>query len=722
MKNKIAGILTVVLLFTGRNLIADEGMWLPILLNKGTEADMIRLGMKVSAEDIYNVNKPSMKDAVVLFGGGCTAEIISEQGLILTNHHCGYAAIQAHSSIENDYLTKGFWAMSQKEELPNPGLSASILVRMEDVTSRVLKDVTDGMNPEQKNALIEFQISLIEKEAAKNNKYEVMVEPFYYGNQYILVVYEVFNDIRLVGAPPSSIGKFGGDTDNWVWPRHTGDFSLFRIYTDKNNAAADYSETNIPYKPRYSFSISLKGVKPGDFTFVFGYPGQTQEYLYSEAVNRIANFENPANIKMRGLRLAVIKKYMEQNDTVRLQYSSKYFSIENYYKKMIGESNGVKRTDIIRDKQMLEKEFNLWANADDARKAKYGSLMSDFQKTYQEIAPYNLAVEYLYEGGLGIEFVRFAYAFDKLAELSKGKKVNDEQINKYIERLQAYTESFYKNYNPSIDKEVMAGLLKIYTEGLPDEYIPAQILDAKKAYKGDFQKYTASLFATSILLNKQKTEALLATYKPSESKEIINDPAYKLAKSIYSTYFDKFSSKVDELQARLDELYALYLQGLMEMQPDRRFYPDANSTLRVSYGQVMGFKPKDAVEYNYFTTLQGVLDKEDPEVYDYTVDEKLKKLYNDKDYGLYADADGSMHVAFVASNHTTGGNSGSPVLNAHGQLIGINFDRVWEGTMSDIVYDPEICRNISLDIRYCLFIIDKFAGAGHLVNEMKLVK
>jgi hypothetical protein len=714
----------VLLLSTGwsKTLLADEGMWLPIFLAQGPEAEMKRLGMKISAEDIFSMNKPSLKDAICLFGGGCTAEIISDKGLILTNHHCGYSAVQAHSTVEQDYLTDGFWAKSFAEELSNPGLKVSILVKMEDVTTQVLDGIPAGLTPDKRQALIDMKIAALEMDASKGSKNKVNIKAFYSGNQYIKAEYLVFSDVRLVGAPPSRIGKFGGDTDNWMWPRQTGDFSLFRIYTDKNNNPAEYSKDNVPYTPPYHLTISLKGVQPNDFTFVFGYPGSTQEYLPSCAIDRITNFENPATISLRGKRLEIYRKYMEQNKLTRIQYSAKYAGVENYYKKMIGENKGVKRTDIIAKKKLLEKQFVDWANADESRKKEYGHIVPDFEALYAKYAGNSLALEYLYEAGLGIEVVKLARGYEKLITLSQNKKKNDEELNKYIDQLKTGSKGFFKNYDSRIDKEVMAALLSIYFNNLDHASLPDEVLKIGNDYKGDFKKYSEDVFKKSILVDQQRLFDFLTTYTPSKAKVLLNDPAYKLAMSIVDYNKRVLNPKNEEFQDSFSELYQFYIKGLMEMMPDKKFYPDANSTLRVAYGKVSGFDPRDGVEYNYFTTLKGVIEKEDSTIYDYAVDEKLKGLYHRKDYGNYADKDGSMHVAFIATNHTTGGNSGSPVLNADGQLIGINFDRVWEGTMSDIVYDPQICRNISLDIRYCMFIIDKYAGAGRLIDEMTFAK
>ncbi len=718
-------LLTIFLFLTAgwcKTLRADEGMWLPILLSQGPEAEMKRLGMKISAEDIFSLNQPSIKDAICLFGGGCTAEIISGKGLILTNHHCAYSTIQAHSTVEQDYLTDGFWANTFDEELPNPGLKVSILTYMEDVTAKLSDGIPDDISPDKRHAYIELKIAFLEQEASRDLKNKVSILAFNSGNQYVMVAYKIFSDVRLVGAPPSRIGKFGGDTDNWMWPRQTGDFSVFRIYTDKDNNPAGYSKDNVPYIPPYHLTISLKGVKPDDFTFVYGYPGSTQEYLPSCAVDRITHYENLATINIRGKRLEIFRKYMEQSRLTHLQYASKYAGVENYYKKMIGENKGVKRTDIIAKKLMLEKQFMEWAQANENRKKIYGSIIPDFETLYAKYSANSLAMEYLNEAGLGIEIVKFARGYEKLVILSKGKKKNDEELLKYIEQLKTGSKSFFKNYDSRIDKEVMAALLDIYFNNLDRNYIPDEILQIGRKYQGNFSDYSNHLFKRSILVNQQKLFDFLSDYNPCKAKMLINDPAYKLSMSIVDYNKRILNPKNTEFQYSFSELYRLYIKGLMEMMPDKKFYPDANLTLRVAYGKVSGFDPRDGVNYEYFTTLKGVIEKEDSTIYDYAVDEKLKKLYYSNDYGRYADKDGSMHVAFIATNHTTGGNSGSPVLNAEGQLIGINFDRVWEGTMSDIVYDPEMCRNISLDIRYCMFIIDKYAGASRLIDEMTFAK
>jgi V8-like Glu-specific endopeptidase len=716
-------VISLLLTFTlFSKVIADEGMWLPILLGDYAEAEMQRLGMKITAEDIYSINKASLKDAIVLFGGGCTAEIISKKGLILTNHHCGYSAIQSHSSIEKDYLTNGFWAQNHAEELSNPSLKVGLLISMEDVTKQVMEGVKDEMNDVMKQTLINANITAIEAQASKGMQYTTKVKPFYYGNQYFLIISLTYRDVRLVGTPPNSIGNFGGDTDNWMWPRHTADFTLFRIYAGKDNMPADYSADNVPYTPARSLDISLKGVKKGDFTFVFGYPGTTQEYITSWGVEQTAVIENPVVVKLREKRLGIMDRYMKQNKGTFIQYTAKYQGVANYWKKMKGESNGIKHVDGIKRKKEFEKKFADWANANEATRKKYGNLLRDFEALYKKSTPLNLAADYLYEAGMGVELVRFANNFSKISDLSKKQDVTDKEISAAVDQMKKSAEGFFKNYNASLDKEVMVSLFGIWYKDCDPAWTPDIITNTGKADNGAFLQFAENIYATSFMTSKEKVMAFLDTYNKKKVKKLDADPALKLARAIYGFNRDKVSYELTQTESKIESLNKQYMKAQMEMQPDKHFYPDANSTLRIAYGTVNGFNPRDGVEYDYYTTLDGIIQKEDTSVYDYKVDSKLKELYNRRDYGDYADADGSMHVCFIATNHTSGGNSGSPVLNAYGQLVGINFDRVWEGTMSDLIYDPNICRNISLDIRYCLFIIDKYAGAKYLIDEMNIVK
>jgi hypothetical protein len=712
-------LLTFFLLSLG--LRAGEGMWLPLLLQQLNEKEMRAMGMRITAEDIYSINHSSLKDAIVLFGGGCTGEIVSNQGLLLTNHHCGYGNIQRHSSLEHDYLTDGFWAQSLAEELPNPGLSVTFLVRMEDVTAAALKNVTSRMSETQRDSAISANNKLIVDQAIKGTHYKASVRPFFAGNQYYLLVTETFSDIRLVGAPPSNIGKFGGDTDNWMWPRHTGDFSVFRIYANKNNNPADYSKDNIPYTPKKYLNISLKGVSEGDFTFVYGYPGTTQEYLPAAAVDMVANHKNPIAIGLRQQRLDIIDQAMEQDRLVRIQYSAKAAGIANFWKKMIGESRGIKRLDAVDKKQAFEQEFSQWAAADPYREAAYGKLLPAYNSIYSDFTPKNDAYTYLTEGPLSIEIIRYAYSFNKLAQQSSQKTVSDSAVNALAKQLLAGVDGYFKNYDKNVDRKIFAAIMNTYCEKASPDYMPAIFTEMKAGYKADYQKWADAVFSKTLFASAETTKAFLEKYSRKDAKKILNDPAFQLAAATYAYLQQNLSKDIARFYDVTDSLQRIYMKAQMEFLPKKLFYPDANSTLRVAYGQVKGYEPADAVEYNWFSTLDGIMQKENPDIYDYVVDPRLKELYRTKNYGPYGDRDGTMHVTFIATNHTTGGNSGSPVLDADGNLVGINFDRCWEGTMSDLMYDPDQCRNISLDIRYCLFVIDKVAGAKRLVEEMNLV-
>lgn len=712
--------LLIFLNFIPTSLKADEGMWIPMLLQQLNQKEMQTMGMKITAEDIYSINHSSLKDAILLFGGGCTAEFVSSQGLIFTNHHCGYGTIQSHSSLDHDYLTNGFWAMKPSEELTNPGLTATLLVRMEDVTAKVLAVLNKNLTETQREEAIDKISKEIAKEATKGTHYNASVKPFYYGNQYYLFVSEVFKDVRLVGAPPSNIGKFGGDTDNWMWPRHTGDFSVFRVYVGKDGKPAEYSPDNVPYQPKKHLNISLKGVEKNDFTFVFGYPGRTQQYLTSYAVDLLSNYDNPARIKMRDKRLEIIGNDMNNSKLVRIQYSAKYAGIANGWKKWIGEDRGIQRLQAISKKQEFETAFNKWVLQDDKRKAEYGNLINDFEHTYRDLKPYTMAYVYFSEAGLAPEIIRFTYGFKKLVDQSKDKSLKSEDLQKTIEKYQKSLSGYFKNYNVNTDQKIFAELMNLYYQDCEKAYQPAIFNTLQKKYKGNFVQYATDIFQKSLMASNEKLTDLLKDYKAKDFRKIEKDPAYQLALSIYDNYINNIQEKLVVLNDKADSLYRIYVKAMMEMQPDKRFFPDANSTLRVAYGKVNDYYPRDGVHYLYYTTIEGIMQKEDSSIYDYVVEPKLKALYKAKDYGRYANKLGEMPVAFTATNHTTGGNSGSPVLNAYGELIGLNFDRNWEGTMSDIIYDPDQCRNITLDIRYCLFIIDKYAGAKNLINEMTI--
>ena len=721
MKKFHTGFLIVIFMMNSFILRADEGIWIPILLEQLNEKEMQDMGMRLTAKDIYDINNSCLKDAILLFGGGCTAEIISGEGLILTNHHCGYRQIQNHSTVEHDYLTDGFWAMNKQEELPNPGLTVTRLVRMEDVTSKMLNGVAPGMTEKQRDSVLKHNREKIEKEAVEDSVYNATVKPYFYGNEFYLSVTETFKDIRLVGAPPSNIGKFGGDTDNWMWPRHTGDFSLFRIYVNKDNQPAEYSKDNIPYKPRYFIPISVKGVKEDDFTLVFGFPGRTQEYLPSDAIKMITQVQNPERIKLRRKKLDIYESFMNDDPKIRIQYSAKHAGLSNGWKKWIGENKGINKLDGIEKKQEHEKKFEKWVNAEPERKERYGDLLPEFEKVYAELAPVQKAFIYLVEAGFRIEIVRAAQNMRTLVKLSKDKNTPTEEIQKEVNSLKENSEKFYKDYYQPIDEKVFVEMMKVYKQNVGKKFLPPIFNTIDKKYKDDIQKYADYVYGKSMFCSGKKVETFLGSYKPSKYKKILKDPAYQLANDLYGFYVSKLMPKIKNINKKLDSLMRIYMKAQMEMEPGKRFYPDANSTLRVAYGKVKSYYPRDAVHYDYLTTLEGIMEKEDPNIYDYVVEEKLKELYNKKDYGKYG-RNGKMPVCFIATNHTTGGNSGSPVLDADGHLIGLNFDRDWEGTMSDLMYDPDQCRNIMLDIRYFLFIVDKYAGAKHLVDEMVLIE
>ncbi len=701
------------ILLTSAMAFAGEGMWIPMLLQYN-EKEMQEMGMRITADDIYSINHSSLKDAIVLFGGGCTGEIVSDYGLLLTNHHCGYDWIQKHSSVEHDYLTDGFWAMDRSQELPCPGLTVTILREMRDVTDQVLYHVTEEMTEEKRQATIDQAIKDIIAEVEKTTNYKVSIKPFFLGNEYYLLLNEVFRDVRLVGCPPSNIGKFGGDTDNWVWPRHTGDFSVFRVYADKDGHPANYSADNVPYKPAQHLQISLKGADEGDFAFVFGYPARTSEYLPAVAVDQEANVIDPIAVDLRGKILDVYNTYQEKDRKVRIQYASKHAGLGNGWKKWMGVTEGINHFHGVEKKRFYEESFQEWCLASRQRYL-YINLLKDFEQKYKELEPYRVAYTYLSNAGLNIEIIDFAGKFNKLSEVTSDTP--QEEVDKMLASLRKASETFFKDYYQPIDEEVARTMLAEYLNNQPADFRPGFLNDIK-----DVDDYVKTLFSKSMFADEEKVNNFIDNFKPSKAKKLQKDPALIAYQSLINFYSEEVNPKMSAINNDLARLQRLYMKGQMLMEPEKRFSPDANFTLRVTYGKVEGFKPQDGKNFRHFTTLEGIMEKENPDIYDYVVEPKLKELYNNKDYGRYADKDGTMHVAFTASVHTTGGNSGSPILNADGQLLGLNFDRCWEGTMSDLVYDPDICRNISVDIRYVLFIIDKFAGAKNLIAEMDIVE
>jgi len=689
------------------------GMWIPSLLKGMNEKEMKSLGMKMTAADIYDVNNSSLKDAVPQFNGGCTSEVISSKGLLLTNHHCGFGEIQSHSTVDHDYLANGFWAMSLAEELPNPDLEVTFIVRIEDVTSQVLEGVVTLTNEKDKQKKIQENITRLTNTLPKESWQGNSIRTFYEGNQYMRFVTETFEDVRLVGAPPSSIGKFGSDTDNWVWPRHTGDFSLFRIYAGKDNKPAKYSKDNVPYTPKHFFPVSIGGVKENDFILVFGYPGRTTEYLPAVAVEQIVNSLNPAKIEIREAALKVADGFMRKDQSIKIQYAAKYASIANYWKKWIGETLGLKKTNAIAIKKAFEKDF-LAKVAKAGKQAEYGNLIADFEKNYTEIAPYALSRDYFTEVALrNTELLTVGYRLYQLEQIfnARGEQSFNDRRNNTIASL----EETYKDFNKNVDEKIFEQLIELYATKSPKQFLPKE-LDTT-----DFKGMTTEVYGQSKLTSYSGVKALLEGDAKTVIARLNQDKGYKLIKAMTDAYLANVAPKHDEINLRIAALQRTYMKGILELSPkDARIFPDANSTLRVTYGKVNGYEPKDATYYKPVTYLDGVMEKYVPGDYEFDVPQKLIDLYNAKDYGPYADK-GKMPVCFIGTNHTTGGNSGSPAIDAKGNLIGLNFDRVWEGTMSDIHYDPSICRNIMVDMRYVLFIIDKYAGAKHLVDEMKVV-
>lgn len=705
-------LLKLLLLFFVTTTFAQQGgMWIPSLLQGMNEKEMKSLGMKMSIQDIYDVNKSSLKDAVPHFNGGCTSEVISPKGLLLTNHHCGYDAIQSHSSVEHDYLQNGFWAYKMEEELPNPDMDVTFIVRIEDVTTKVLEG-TNGLAEAERQRKIQQNITSLSASLPKESWQENKIRTFYEGNQYILFVTETFSDIRLVGAPPSSIGKFGSDTDNWVWPRHTGDFSLFRIYADKNNRPAAYSKDNVPYVPKHFLPISLDGISEDDFTLVFGYPGRTTEYLPSFAVAQIVNELNPAKIEVRDAALKVEDGFMRKDQTIKIQYASKYASIANYWKKWIGETKGLKKTNAVAVKQKQEKEFTEKVNKA-GKQQQYGNLLPEFEKKYAEIAPYALARDYFMEVALrNTELLTVAFKMYQLKQIldSKGEQSFSARKHNLSEGL----GEFYKDYSKAVDEKVFEQLIGLYSAKMPQQFLHESLKGVNSA------DLTKKVYSGTKLTSWEGAKELLNGDTKTVVKNLEADPAYQIIKAMADSYYEKVGPKYDELNLSIAALQRDYMKAQLELNPNGRYFPDANSTLRVTYGKVKGYQPVDAVYYEPVTYLDGVMEKYVPGDYEFDVPQKLIELYNKKDYGQYG-VNGKMPVCFIGTNHTTGGNSGSPAIDAKGNLIGLNFDRVWEGTMSDVYYDPSICRNIMVDARYLLFIIDKFANAQNLISELKLV-
>ncbi|MDY0097772.1 MAG: S46 family peptidase [Bacteroidales bacterium] len=715
---KFFAILFVVTLAAGQKGRADEGMWLLPLIEKLNIGKMTELGLKLSAEDIYSINKASIKDAIVIFGRGCTGEIVSSEGLLFTNHHCGYAQIQAHSSVEHDYLKDGYWAMKRDQELPNPGLTATFLLSIEDVTDKVLADVKPGMSESERISLVNDARGRIEESAASNDGIRATVSSFYGGNYFYLLTYERYSDVRFVGAPPSSIGKFGFDTDNWEWPRHTGDFSVFRVYTGPDGKPAPYAADNIPLKPKHWLPVSIGDLKKGDFAMILGYPGTTERYATSYEVNELLTITDPNRIKIRGIRQEILMADMQNDQKVNIQYASKYSSSSNYWKNSIGEKEGLEKLNVRARKEEIEDLYNQWVTADKERQTMYGDALNLIRSSVQGRAEYLNAQQYISECFLqGSELVRF----NLMSSLyHNALKTGDQQrISNAASWLRSYASSFYKDYNPPTDKKSTAAMINLYRKDVPEKFHPSffkEIIDRK--FKGNVEKYVDDMFSRSVFAGKDKLIAFLE--KPS-LKTLETDPVQIMAASI-----SEMSSFVSDELSKFDDDYnkgrRLWIAALKDMAPEKTLYPDANSTMRLTYGKVLDYDPRDGVTYKYYTTLKGVIEKYKPGDYEFDLPERLVDLYNRKEYGRYASSEGYLPVNFLTDNDITGGNSGSPVLNAKGELIGLAFDGNWEAMSGDVAFEPELQRTISVDIRYVLWVIDIYAGAKHLVDEMTIAE
>lgn len=709
-----------ILLITGITLatlfrsFAEEGMLIPSLI-KAFESDMHAMGMKLTAQEIYDVNNSSLKDAILHFGGGCTAELVSGEGLLLTNHHCGYSQIQSHSSLENNYLKNGFWAKNKKEELVNPGLTASRVVRIEDVTETVFFG-TEALIGDERTAKIQSNIAQLIGDAERGVHYTAKVKAFNYGNEYYMIVKETFLDVRLVGTPPNAIGKFGGDTDNWVWPRHTGDFSVFRIYAGTNNQPSEYSETNVPYRPLHFLPVSMKNRVPGEFTMVYGFPGTTEQHLSSENLRYIMDKERPARIKMREKSLGVIDASMRSSELLRIKYASKQARIANGWKKWIGQLGGLKTVNAIQIKLDREKRYNDRAATKKSWQENYGRVIDDMNdlvlKYKNTDFAYSMAIEYLYVGPelfkRAREMNKFLSQYSKLEENGAQKEAIDKQLKG--------AKAFFKDYDEQTDKRIFSLLTKEYIKQMKDAGLAEVLKDCS------IEDITNAIYEKSILTNEVRFEKFMAKLSSkSIGKMQQKDPGYALWKALNDNFFMEVIPVVRAYKAEMDGLLKTYVAGKLDMFPEDKHWPDANSTMRITYGKLEGSAPHDGAKYTEHTTIDGILVKNNTGNPDYELPPRLRELAEKKDYGDYAQ-DGELWVCFTGSNHTTGGNSGSPVIDGEGNLMGLNFDRSWESTMSDFMFDASRCRNIAVDIKYVLWVMDVYSGARHLVDEMTLVK
>jgi len=721
---KIIPIVLSVLFFAPINISADEGMWLPMFIKRLNIDDMHSKGLQLSSEEIYSVNSASLKDAIVSFNGYCTGEIISSSGLLLTNHHCGYDAIQNHSLGDNDYLGDGFWASNLEKELPNEDMFVDFLIRMKDVSKEVLDSIDYNTEEKVRNELINSRIEEIKKREIGDSNYWAEIKSFFAGNEYYLFIYERYNDVRLVGTPPESIGKFGGDTDNWMWPRHTGDFALFRVYTAPDGSPSEYAAENIPLKPKHYLPISLDGVSNNDFTMILGYPGGTERYMPSFGVKEAINNYNPTVVKVREAKLNILNRHMRADREVSIMYASKKARISNYWKYYIGQTKGLKRLDVYTKKQGIEAKFQTFVNSSQKNQDIYGNVLKDMEAAYNDLAQTTLSRIYLNEAAWsGPSFVKLARRSESfLRALDGGEK---EEISVALDKFKNQVEDNFKEYKKEIDKELFVKMMEMYYLGVPKDQLPTIIDSLQRKYRGDFQKWGNYLYDRSIFVDSEKMENFLASFNANfgdvTSSIIKQDPAFKLQKAILTNYFQNIRPSNTAPQKSLNIANRLFIDGLRKMNPKHKFYPDANFTMRLTYGSVGDYAPGDAVDYNFITTLDGVMEKMDNDNPEFIVPDKLVELYKNEDYGPYAGDDGELNVCFISNNDITGGNSGSPVINSKGHLIGCAFDGNWEAMSGDIAFEHDLQRTISVDVRYILFIIDKFAGASNIIDELTLI-